>query len=251
MKKHICILISAILCAGLIPAYSQMGGQSGPEFNAALRQLFGDNQNFSAVVEVQTTDEGGNAFSAPGTMSFNSGKTRFDMKLSDMQSKQLNPQAIAQMKAMGMDQIVTITRPDEKVTYLVYPGMESYAQIATPNADTGKTNNFKMETTKLGQETVDGHVCDKNKVVITDSKGEKHESTTWNATDLKNFPVKIQTTEAGHDIAMLFKNVSLAKPDSSLFDPPAGFTKYDNVQEMMRAQFMKKMGGGQPPSSNH
>jgi len=38
--------------------------------------------------------------------------------------------------------------------------------------------------------------CVKNKVIVTDDKGDKHESTVWNATDLKNFPVKIETTNA-------------------------------------------------------
>jgi len=43
---------------------------------------------------------------------------------------------------------------------------------------------------------------------------------------------------------MLFKNVSLAKPDASAFDLPSGYTKYDNLQTMMQMEMMKKMGGG-------
>jgi hypothetical protein len=43
---------------------------------------------------------------------------------------------------------------------------------------------------------------------------------------------------------MLFKNVSLAKPAASLFDPPADFKKYDSVQQMMQQEMMKRMGGG-------
>ena len=46
---------------------------------------------------------------------------------------------------------------------------------------------------------------------------------------MKKFPVKIQTPEQGDDVTMLFKNVSLTKPAASLFDPPAGFKKYDNI----------------------
>ena len=66
-----------------------------------------------------------------------------------------------------------------------------------PNADSAPTNgDYKVETTEIGKETLDGHPCVKNKYVVTDNEGVKHESTVWNATDLKNFPVKIQTTEA-------------------------------------------------------
>ena len=66
-----------------------------------------------------------------------------------------------------------------------------------------------METTELGKDTVDGHPCVKNKVIVTDNEGSKHESTVWNATDLKNFPVKIETDRTGRQtMTMLFKNVS-------------------------------------------
>jgi hypothetical protein len=149
------------------------------------------------------------------------------------------------MKSMGMDQMVTIARPDKKAAYLVYPGMQSYTEIQLSKADSAPTgSDYKVEITEIGKETVDGHPCVKSKYVVTDNDGVKHESTVWNATDLKKFPVKIQTTEQGDDVIMLFKNVSLNKPAASLFDPPAAFTKYDNVQQLMQQEMMKRMGGG-------
>jgi len=141
--------------------------------------------------------------------------------------------------------MVTIARPDKKAAYLVYPGMQSYAEIQLSNADSAPTNSdYKVETTEIGKDTVDGHPCVENKVVVTDKNGVKHESTVWNATDLKKFPVKIQTTEQGGNVTLLFKNVSLTKPAASLFDPPADFKKYDNVQQLMQQEMMKRMGGG-------
>lgn len=102
---------------------------------------------------------------------------------------------------------------------------------------------------RLGKETVEGHDCVKNKVVVTDKEGAKHESTVWNASDLKSFPVKIVTGEAGHPATILFKNITFTKPAASLFEPPSGFTKYDSPQTMMQTEMMKKMGGGmgKPP----
>src|SRR5207248_1768042 len=99
-----------------------------------------------------------------------------------------------------------------KVSYLVYPGLESYA-VSPTAAVAGAPEDFKVETTELGKETVDGHPCIKNKAVVTDKQGAKHESTLWNATDLKSFPIKIVTTENGNTATMSFKNISFAKPD--------------------------------------
>ena len=74
--------------------------------------------------------------------------------------------------------------------------------------------DFKVETTELGKETVDGHPCVKNKVVVTDKESKQHESTVWNATDLKNFPVKIETGRERRHFDHAFKNISLTKPDA-------------------------------------
>ena len=249
MKNHFSILASTIICLGLLPAYSQSGPRGGapggPQLGGAMSKLFGDNQAFSAGLEMQGTDKSGKPITMPGKLSFDAGKQRFEVNLADMKGGQMPPDAAAQMKSMGMDQIVTIARPDKKAAYLIYPGMQSYAEIQRSNADSAPTNgDYKVETTEIGKETVDGHPCLKNKYVVTDNDGVKHESTVWNATDLKKFPVKIQTVEQGDNVTLLFKNVSLAKPAASLFDPPAGFTKYDNMQQMMQTEMMKRMGGG-------
>ena len=63
----------------------------------------------------------------------------------------------------------------------------------------------------------------KNRTVVADAEGNKHESTVWNATDLNKFPVKIETTESGSLLTMQYKNIKLQKPEASLFEPPADF----------------------------
>jgi len=245
MKNHFSILASTIICLGLLPAYSQPGGPGGPHLGGAMSKLFGDNQTFSAGLELQVADNSGKPITMPGKISFDTGKSRFEINMADMKGGNMPPNAAAQMKSMGMDQAETIARPDQKVAYLIYPGLKSYAEIQLSNADSAPTNSdYKVEITEIGKETVDGNPCVKNKYVVTDNEGVKHESTVWNATGLKKFPVKIQTTERGDEVTMLFKNVSLTKPAASLFDPPAGFKKYDSMQELMQQEMMKRMGGG-------
>jgi hypothetical protein len=46
---------------------------------------------------------------------------------------------------------------------------------------------------------------------------------------------------------MLFKDITLSSPGTSLFEPPSGYTKYDSMQTMMQAVMMKQMGGGVLP----
>jgi len=247
MKKTF-LLIATLVALGLAPAFAQFGPQA-PHFGGALDKLFGEHQAFSAVMEFQTGGPAGENITMPGKFSFDTGKSRFEMNLSEMQGSKMPPDAAAHMKVMGMDTMISISRPDKKLVYIVYPGLNSYAEMTPQDPSATAAANFKLETTELGKETVDGHDCVKNKVIVTDKDGKQHESTVWNATDLKNFPVKIVSTEQGHDSTMLFKNISLAKPAAGNFEVPSGFTKYDNVQTMMQTEMMKKMGGamGKPP----
>jgi hypothetical protein len=248
MKKYFSILTSAVLCLGLFPAYAQPGpggAPGGPQLGGPISKLFGDNQNFSAAMDMQVTDKAGKTVSLPGKISYAAGKSRFELNLTDIKGGNLPPNAAAQMKSMGLDEMVTIALPDKKIVYLMYPGLQSYIEMPMPKAGTTLTNSeYKMEATEMGKETIDGHPCVKNKVIVTDKEGVKHESTVWNATDLKQFPVKIQTADSGDDVTMQFKSVSLAKPAASTFEAPSSYTKYDDVQTLMQQQIMKRMGGG-------
>jgi hypothetical protein len=254
MKTHVCLALCLMVCAGSLEAQvGRMGGPPpGPGLSGSTAKLFGENSTFSATLEMQTG--GGNAseaMSIPGKIYFDNGKSRFEMDLSEAKGGKLGPQAAAQMKSMGMDKMVMIARPDKKVGYQVYPGMQAYVENPLPERETTVSlEDFKMELTELDKETVDGHPCIKSKAVVTDKEGTKHESLVWNATDLKKFPLKIEQTENGAKSTMLFHNVSLSKPDAGLFEPPADATKYDSMQSMMQQVMMKRFGGapgGLPP----
>jgi len=244
MKNLPLIFAAAFLCLNFVSARAQIGAMpSGPDFGGPLSKLFGKNQAFSARLEIQSTDTSSNLTVVPGKISFDSGKSRFEINMTEVQTKALPPGAAAQMKSLGLDQMTMVTRPDKKVAYLVYPGMESYVETGLAAAAPPTTNgDYKVASTELGKETVDGHPCVKNKVVVTASDGDQQTYTAWNATDLNQFPVKILTA----DTTMLFGNVSLAKPAASLFETPTGYTKYDDMQTMMQQQIIKRMGGGLP-----
>jgi hypothetical protein len=180
------------------------------------------------------------AMTMPGKIAVDAGKSRFEMNMAEMKGAQMPPEAMAQMKSMGMDQMVTLSLPDKKLIYMIYPNLKAYVEMPIRNQELTKPeSDFKVEITELGKETVDGHPCVKNKAVVTDKEGKTHESIIWCATDLKKFPIKIETAEQGHKVTMLFKDVKFSKPDASLFAPPSDFKKYDNMMGLM----MERMGG--------
>jgi chemotaxis protein CheY-P-specific phosphatase CheC len=245
-------LLIASLALGITSGKAQFGRMAGPPpgpgLSGSTAKLFGENSTFSANLEMQTAGDGdADAMSMPGKMFFDTGKSRFEMDMSQMKGGKMPPQAAAQMKSMGMDKMIMIGRPDKKLGYQVFPNMQAYVENALPEQESASVpSDFKIEVTELGKETVDNHPCIKNKAVVTGKDGTKHESTVWNATDLKKFPIKIEQVESGTKITMLFHDVSLSKPAAELFEPPTGVTKYDSMQSMMQQVMMKRFGGGAP-----
>jgi len=260
MKKLTLLVTIISLCLGLLPASAQFGQTAGggSPMDDALSRVFGTNLNFSAAMETQIKmmPQQEN-ITMSGKMYFANGNSRSELDMAQMKGGKIPPEAIAQMKAMGMDKVISISRADKKLLYMIYPGLLCYAQVVLPDAKTAQTNDFKVASTELGKETLDNHPCIKKQYTISNTKtGQRLILTTWNATDLNNSPIKIEqsawsntASAAGTSTTMHFTDINLTQPADSLFQPPAAYTKYDNLQTMMQTEMMKKMGGGmgKPP----
>jgi hypothetical protein len=256
MKTKLQLLLVAALGLSLLSVSAQPGPRGpgpggpggppkGPNFGGSMSKLLGDVTSFSATIEMTTKDPSGNQLTMPGKIAFSEGKSCFEMDLTQVKGSSLPPGAAEQMKAMGMDKMRIIARPDKKSSYTIYTGLKAYVESAIPDNESPEVaSKYKVETSELGKETLDGHACIKNKVVVTDDQGAKHTSTVWNATDLKKFPLKIEALEDGQPVTMLFKDVKLAKPDEASFAPPTDYTRYDNQMALMMKEMMKRQGAG-------
>src|SRR5262249_44209986 len=152
-----------------------------------------------------------------------------------MKSKDVPPGTADALKQMGMSRVISLVRPDKKLIHIIYPDQKCYLNMTLPPEEAEAADkSVKLEKTPLGKETLDGHPCVKNKVVTPAvDKAQAMEATTWNATDLKDFPVQIQTQEKGNTTIMRFKQVQLAKPEAKDFELPADYKQYNDQQELI------------------
>jgi Domain of unknown function (DUF4412) len=243
MKSKIILLSTLFIGLTLGTVFAQPGGPrgamggppQGPQFGGYMARIFGDHPNFSADMEFQVTGDSSGDITMPGKFVSSEGKTRFEMNMSEMKtSKPLPPKAMEHMKQMGMDKYIMISRPDKKTTYVVMDGMKAYLENPMQDPEAAKpASDYKMDVTKIGEETISGHSCIKNKVVTTDANGASHEATIWNATDLHDFPLKVASADNGKTMVMLFKNVKMDKPEASQFEPPSDYKKYSSYMELI------------------
>jgi hypothetical protein len=235
MRRSVFSIAAACLaCFTIAPAgLAQMPGSS---LNAALSQLFGTNTAFTAKADLQVLDPSGQeAMRSPLTFAFLSGRMRLDIDMSQLKGKAVQPGMIAALKMGGLDRVATIVRPDSKSAFLVFNGAKSYVATALsgPDAEAGE-KNLQVQKSPLGKETVAGRACTKNKVMVRNAKGATLlEATTWNAAEMKDFPVQIAVHAKDGTTTIRFNQVQMAKPSVTQFDPPAGYKKFASMEDLM------------------
>ena len=217
----------------------QVPGAGGPAgMTAAISKLFGDIKSFTASAEAQVLDGSQKEMvKMPMEFEFIDGKIRLQVDMGQMKNASMPPGAADQLKQMGMAKVVSIIRPDKNLVYVIYPDSKVAMTVSLP-----KETDPQIKKSPLGKETVAGHDCAKTKVVITDAKGQNVEATTWNANDLKGFPIQIETKDKDNTSIIRFSNVQLAKADAKDFEPPSDFTQYDSPQAMMQGMMNKAQG---------
>jgi hypothetical protein len=226
---------AALLLAGFT-GFAQLPSEgSPPGVSVAMLKLFGNTTAFTARVEVRVLDKSGSErIRTPMNFAALDGKIRVEIDMAQMHGTDLLPATVAGLKQLGMDRVVSVVRPDRKAIYIIYPGAKGYVILPLSKEESeAATRNFKVEKTALGRETLDARPCVKNQVVVKNGANAVLAATTWNATDLKDFPIQIATKENGLTSIMRFQQVQFARLDAKQFEPPAGFTAYSDPQALM------------------
>ena len=240
-RKFTALFAAAVIAGSCCLA--QVPGAAGPAgMSSALIKLFGKTTAFAAKGEMQVTDNSNHEVSFwPMDFSILDKRIRVEIDLAQTRNRGVPAQMGAMLKQMGMSRVVSIVRPDKGLVYVIYPDQQAMLSMPLPKEDLeGSEKTPKITKTALGKENVDGHSCVKNKVVISDSTGQSTEATTWEASDLRDLPIQIETRESANTSVIRFKQIQFASPAPGLFEPPTGFTLYDSAEDL-RLSVMKKV----------
>jgi hypothetical protein len=190
---------------------------------SAMVKLFGGNA-FTAQAEMRVMNSNHvTLLQMPTAFAADESRLRLDLDIKLIKSSTVAPEMIKMFVQAGKDRITSVVRPDKKATYIIYPSAHMYSVMQMSAADV-EIANQKLEKKSLGKETIDGHACVKNQTIVRSPKGTVLlQATTWNAVDLKDFPLQIEMKDSGNSTILHFMNVNLVKPDPKLFDIPAGF----------------------------
>jgi hypothetical protein len=236
------LLLTVLFAAFTASGFAQGAPQTG--INAAMIKMFGDIKAFSAKANVRLLDKDQKETSTmPMTMALREGKMRTDMDLSEVKMAGIPAEAAAMMKQAGMDKMVSLIDPTKKVTTLIYPNMQSYAEMPANEEEVSGTVTSK----DVGEEKIDGHTCKKVQLTATDAKGKTQEALVWQAKDLKNFPIQMQMKQKENTVVVKFQEPKLETPPASDFEIPAGYTKYPTFQALLQSAMLKMFNNQAAP----
>ncbi len=220
-----------------LAACLMFGWLAVPAFAQELADILGKDTAFSAKAHQALTDQSGTElFAVDSNYAYLDGDVRTESDMGKMQSPLMSPDSAAARKQIGRYfATVSIRIHDKHLTYTLFPAVKAYCESPFQQAtDQTGAEPAKVERTELGKETIDGHPCVKCKMVVTRTNGSLGTMLVWEATDLDHFPIRTQIGVGTKQVfTTTFHEVNRAKPDASLFEVPAGYTRYNNIQEIM------------------
>jgi hypothetical protein len=239
-------VIVAVLGLSLLSAAAQLNGPGSTGVSASLLRLFGTNNTFTAQADLQVLGKDNKEIvGTPMTFVLAGNKIRVEVDLNRIRNR-LPTDDLAEMKPLGLDQVVSIIRPETRTNLIIFPRLRAYVKLdMPPNEAEAFLRRAKVERTTLAKEKMEGFSCVKQRVVITDDDGQKSEATVWTAPELRHFPVCVATREKEGTVVMRFRKVQFNPAAPGQFEPPAGFTEYADMQALIAGagvKFMKDHG---------
>ncbi len=217
--------------------------QQVPFFAAALSEFISDTRAFTAKAELHlpaAPEE--KPLVLPFTVAMLDGKMRWDLNVNQLKQSALPEEASAILQQLSLDRLVIIKKPEQK-TVLLFPSTRAYTELTMErNAEIENQAELKMgrmERKLVGKETVDGHPCNVYHLVLPEDKAKEEEAAVWQATDLKDLPIRIRVKVKADVYMLQFRNVVYRAPEAKVFEIPAGFTRYDNADAMVQAAVLK------------
>lgn len=247
--KRLSTILPVWSAVALLFAAPTAGAQTVPGpalsgLDSGLMRLFGEHKAFSAeaVLRVYDTNEQ-EVLSTTADFAVQGQQLRMDLDMSKLKSKALPAGVAGSLHQLGMDQVVSLVLPEKRSSYIIYPGLESILKVPMDEENLRlAASDFRLQREVIGSETLDGHRCTKHRVTVTDALGGKQQAITWNATDLKDFPLQIQMADRESLMILRFRNPNLMAPKAELFVVPSGFKQYNSQEALIQAVIMKALG---------
>ena len=133
--------------------------------------------------------------------------------------------------SQGGAAMMMITRYDKNVSWTLMPEEKMYMEAPGNKASQDKTDlsGYQIEQTQVGEETINGTVMNKSKIIMTGSDGTKMGGFMWMMKEGILAKIDAIAVEKGQKARFKMEqtNIKIGKQPAELFEIPKGFEKLD------------------------
>ncbi len=133
--------------------------------------------------------------------------------------------------AQGGSVMMMITRYDKQVSWTLMPEEKMYMEAPAnkPSQDKSDLSGYQIEQTALGEETVNGIVMNKSKIIMTSNDGTKMGGFMWTTKEGILAKIDALAVEKGQKARFKMEqtHIQIGKQPAELFEIPKGFEKLD------------------------
>ncbi len=133
--------------------------------------------------------------------------------------------------SQGGAAMTMITRHDKHVSWTVMPEEKMYMEAPDnkQGQDKSDLSGYQIEQTALGEETVNGVVMNKSKIIMTGNDGTKMGGFMWTTKEGILAKIDALAVEKGQKARFKMEqtNIQIGKQPAELFEIPKGFEKLD------------------------
>lgn len=145
----------------------------------------------------------------------------------------------------GADTVIMISRYDKKVVWNLIPEEKMYMTMPMGGADDKSRDtdvaNYKLETTPMGEETLNGVTVSKAKIIMTDPDGSKLGGFSWTTSDGIMVKLDAISVDKGgkNRMKLEMKNLQIGPQPKELFEIPRGYEQMDLGGKGMLKEMIK------------
>lgn len=217
-----------------------------PFLAAAMSELFSDSRAFSAQAIVQLPGDQAGQGIPLGFATLN-GQMRWFLDLSQARSGRLDGDMTSLLREAKLGQFILLLRPNTNAIVAV-PGTKQWFALDPPKpaglVDQAQEKVGFLQKTEVGREVIDGHPCVKYRLDLPKERSVGEVAYVWQATDLRNLPVKFEAQMNGETYGLSFRLIKDAAPDARHFDPPTGFTRVSGPEVLLQQALLGSLTGG-------
>jgi len=209
---------------------------SFPKMKGVFSKILSDTPNFSANAVIGLFDAT-NRMLAKMPMHFDLSPERMREEI-DVMNMPFPLEWREAVKKGHIDKIAIITQVDTKKVYILFPGIQAYQEFPISDSVLSefqtRANDVKIEKVDVGQETIEGHPCIQTKMTVTETNKPPEFAILRCATDLQNFPIRMDVYTKTSTTRFIFEDVHVGPPAAELFEVPSDYRAFANTAEIMR-----------------